>query len=78
MVPELPRVPLIGLIPAPAEVVRISFDVSKMVIEAERRFAEGFVEGLAPVTGKLMPWTRDGKPKRSEGSSTRNKSAEAA
>ena len=81
-IPELPTLPLVSLIPAPREIVRASFDIAELVFKSQRRFAEGIVEGVVPVTNKLMPWTAEADHKRSESSKrsegSRGKTAAAA
>jgi len=78
--PELPVVPFAELIPAPREAVKASFNVADRILFAERRFADGVVDAIAPVTEKLMPWTvksrRAGKP--SEAKSTQTQRASEA
>jgi hypothetical protein len=57
LVPEFPTLPFAEIIPAPRDVVRSTFTVAERTLEAQRRVSEGFVDAIAPVTGRLMPWT---------------------
>jgi hypothetical protein len=79
MLPELPSMPFAELVPAPREIIRASFAVADRIVDSQRRFADGLVDALAPVTNKLMPWTKgreSGKP--SEGKAMQSQRSEAA
>ena len=77
--PELPAVPFVELIPAPREIVKSTFNVVDRVVDGQRRFADGFVDAIAPVTTKLMPWAgRDRKASRPAEGKSMSRAAEAA
>ena len=78
MVPELPQTPFAVLMPKPADIVKVSFDVMDKILDATRRIAESSVDAISPVTSALMPWINGKASKKGERKSAAARSQEAA
>jgi hypothetical protein len=68
VVPKLPSLPLVEKLPTPEELVRTSFAFAQDLLAAQKRYAEGLLEAITPITSKVIP---NGKPKSSSKTSTK-------
>ena len=62
--PQLPQFPFAERLPKPTEIVKTYFDFVQDLTKAQRDYALGLIDAVAPVTEKVMPATTTRKPAR--------------